>query len=418
MLRTTVEAQLRDEQGEDGFLFPDYDGYCFANVPGTLLDLAGVTHDRTIPRDAYDTEAVEYVVCLVVDGLAFHNWKRDLDRHRLMDAFTDAGTVTPITSVYPSETAAAMTTFNTGLDPVEHGILGWNQFVPELGETIETLPFSTQDGTAITEVYPNFGPGSLFPAVSWYDDARDHGIDTASLYLKGLDDSAGRLVGKGDREYRYGTVPSAGEQIGTALDDLDGPGIVTAYVNHLDSISHSAGTDSDLYHTTVEQLGAAFDRLQSAVAPETAKQTACIVTADHGHLAVDPGESTNLSEHPEIFELLARGDDGEPIPPVGGPRNVRFHAAEGQRDRLRSILEDTFDAYVTTREAALDRGLFGRGEPAADFPTHCGDVICVPREAALWWQESDLEKVSNHGGLHPDEMLAPFAMARLDRLAL
>ena len=54
MLRTDLAASLRDRFEDDGFLFPDYDGYCFANVPGAVASLLGADAGRSLPADTFD----------------------------------------------------------------------------------------------------------------------------------------------------------------------------------------------------------------------------------------------------------------------------------------------------------------------------------------------------------------------------
>lgn len=417
MLQESIEHQLSERaNGDDEYLRPDYDGYCFANVPGTLIDLVGGRSARTLPSDAIPVKSPDFVVCLVVDGLAYHNWKRDLGEHDVVDWFTDAGTVTPITSVYPSETAAAMTTFNTGLDPLEHGILGWDQYVPAIDDVVEPLPFTLKDDTPVAEAYPDTDPSILFSEASWYDDAAEMGIDTVSICLGGLGETAGRLVGTGARTDEYRSIPSLGERVAAALESMDSPGIVTAYVNHLDSISHSSGTESDLYHTTAEQIGEAFEELLGTVDEEIAARTLAIITADHGHLERPNESNVDITEYEEIYGLLRTDSAGDPIPPVGGPRNVRFHVRESEVETLRAILEEEFDGLVFSRAEMLAQGLFGRGDPPEDFAARCGDLLCIPRENCICWEESDLTKVGQHGGLHPEEMLVPFGVSWLDKL--
>ena len=41
-----------------------------------------------------------------------------------------------ITTVFPATTTAATTSIATGLNPVEHGWLGWNMYIEPIDETI------------------------------------------------------------------------------------------------------------------------------------------------------------------------------------------------------------------------------------------------------------------------------------------
>lgn len=132
---------------EDGYFFPDYDGYCLANVPETLLSLLDDRFEHRLPADVLDgvDTDVSQVVVVLLDGLGWDQWRRDVDYAPLLDAFENRGTVAPLTSVYPSETAAAITTFHSGRSPSEHGLLGWFQYVEAYDAILQTLPFTTLD---------------------------------------------------------------------------------------------------------------------------------------------------------------------------------------------------------------------------------------------------------------------------------
>ena len=42
-----------------------------------------------------------------------------------------------ITTVFPATTTAATTSMQTGLNPIEHGYLGWNMYLSPIDETVE-----------------------------------------------------------------------------------------------------------------------------------------------------------------------------------------------------------------------------------------------------------------------------------------
>ena len=96
---------------------------------GHLADLA--------PAEVADAR---HVVLFVVDGLG--------------RAQLDAGPAPALraslrgtmTSVFPSTTASAVTTFLTGLAPVEHAVTGWFMWLRELDSIIAPLPFTTRAG--------------------------------------------------------------------------------------------------------------------------------------------------------------------------------------------------------------------------------------------------------------------------------
>ena len=68
-----------------------------------------------------------------------------LDRVLDNDSFLIQNKYKDITSVFPTTTTAATTSVLTGLDPVEHGWLGWNMYIKPIDKTI-TLFLNVEKG--------------------------------------------------------------------------------------------------------------------------------------------------------------------------------------------------------------------------------------------------------------------------------
>ena len=117
-------------------------------------------------------------------------------------------------------------------------------------------------------------------------------------------------------------------------------------------------------------------------------------------------------------DCLARGADGEPIPPQGGPRNVQFHVRDGRVDDLREHVEAAADGDVLTftEDEYRERGLFGsnHAEPGETFERRAPDLLAVHREGQMWHETDD--KTGVHGGMTPAEMLVPLGVARASDL--
>ena len=78
------------------------------------------------------------VVLILYDGQG----SRIIDRHLDENDFFIKNKYKEITTVFPTTTTAATTSIRTGLNPKEHGWLGWNVYIKFIYETI-TLFFNT-----------------------------------------------------------------------------------------------------------------------------------------------------------------------------------------------------------------------------------------------------------------------------------
>lgn len=409
MLRTEVEQRLRDDHQHDGFLFPAYDSYCFGSVPDTVRSLLDGGGRRPLPADVFEgvRTDVTNVVTVVVDGYGWNSWKRDRESYPFLDRLTERGTVTPLTSVYPSETAAAMTTFETGQLPCEHGRIGWNVYEPETDQCFLSFGGQVKSGA---------DAGSSADAASagvdyHYADLEESGIDCHRV--QPIEQET-----RGVTHHTYEGICQFGGRLASVTSESDDPAYVYGYTHDIDHVSHDGGTDSEAFQRTLrrvcEQLSLFVDRLDD----ETATETVLLVTADHGHVDTDPRQNVDLAQRPDLVTNLERHADETPVRLAGSPRNTHLHLRDGSVETVRECLSD-LDARTFSREGALERGLFGDRDPSEHFRRRCGDLVLTHRNLSTWYADvepDELDLIGMHGGLHPDEMLVPFAAVRADRL--
>ncbi|ELY52151.1 alkaline phosphatase family protein [Natronococcus jeotgali] len=420
-MRASLESRLRERSGEDGIVFPAYDDYSFANVPETALAVLDDAFERRLPADVLEGVAtdVDNVVVFLLDGFGYEHWKRHRGAHEFLRRIEDAGTVAPLTAVYPSETAAALTTVATAAPPVEHGLLGWFQYLESAGRIVETLPFRTLEGDPLADVSPTSSATELFTGRSIYERAEQAGIDPyAILPAEFVESGYTRATAAGATRVGYDTATDLALSIRRALEVSADPAYVYAYEPTIDAISHAEGTGTERYR---QNLAAVLERLQHELLerldPDLAARTLLVVTADHGIVDTAPEENVTMTDWerwPSLRETFRRDEAGEPRLPTGSPRNVHFHVRPDRLEEARGIVEAALDGRTFTREEALEGDLFGPGEPSALFERRCGDLIAVHRNRGLWWAEMD--SIGMHGGLTDEEMLVPLAAARLDAL--
>lgn len=408
MLRTAVESRLRDDFGEDGFLFPDYDDYCFGSVPDTIRSLLDAGGRRPLPGDVFEgvSTDVTNAVTVVVDGYGLDSWQRDRSDHSFLDRLTDRGTVTPLTTVYPSETGAAMTTFETGQLPCEHGRIGWNVYEPETDRSLVGLTGDVKAGSDA-----GFAPEAFDGVDYHYEDLAAAGVDCHRVQPL-------RRETPGVTHHHYEALPSFGERLATVTEQSDDPAYVYGYVDDVDHVSHAEGTESLAFRETVASVCTELERFVARLDDETAAETLLLVTADHGHVNTDPERNVDLSAREGVVERLRTHADGTPVKLAGSPRNTHLHLQDEAVGVVRESLAD-LDAQTFTRAEAIERGLFGDRESTEQFRRRCGDLVVTHRDLGTWWGDVELEEldlIGMHGGLHPAEMLVPFAAVRADRL--
>ncbi|EMA38410.1 alkaline phosphatase family protein [Halococcus hamelinensis] len=420
MLRDRLAADLADDELAPGFVRPAWDDYCFANVPDTVLSVLGDEPEATgpLPDDVFEGVAtdIDHVVLAFVDGFGWNHFQRVRDDHPLLARLVDRATVTPLTSGYPSETAAAVSTIHTGRQPAEHGVLGWNAYVEALGGTVQTLPFADRDRTPLTEVRDDPDPAALLDGTTLYERLNAASVLVQPDFGPSLYDSQ---ANRGASVVNYTNPAQAAYRARETLERATEPTYCYCYFPTVDKLSHASGA---AHPETDAQVGAVCHAIERELVEKldsnVAERTLFLLTADHGEVDTVPENRVDLGRV-DLESHLARDTNGEPIPALGGPRNLQFHAREGHRDALRATLEDgltSLDPLILDREAIVDEGLFGDREPSSRFLERCPDLLVVPRKGFADEEEGTLANVGMHGGMAPDEMLVPFAAARVDAL--
>ncbi len=410
MLRDSAERALRDRHQRDGYLFPAYEDYCFGNVPDTVRSVLHAGGRRALPDDVFEgvDTAVDTVVLVLVDGFGLDAWRRHRERCDLLDRLTQEGTVTLLTSVYPSETAAAITTLETGQLPCEHGRIGWNVYEPRTDTSFLPLGWEVKTGTSEQYVSEE----SVIGCEPIYRQLSGSGIDCHRLQP---------FDGGGDdvTQHTYDDLDTLGGRLSAVVAGRDDPGYVYAYVPHVDHISHAEGTDSRAYDETVaavcEQISDCIERVDR----RTAERSLLLVTADHGHVNTDPEQNIDLSANSTVMANLRRHANGTPVRMAGSPRNVHLHLRDGTVSETRQALSE-HDARLFTRQEALDRDLFGDRPTTDRVRERYDDLVVMHRDLGMWFgdvEPDELSLIGMHGGLSPAEMLVPFAAARLSTLA-
>jgi predicted AlkP superfamily pyrophosphatase or phosphodiesterase len=393
---------------------PDYEGYCFANVPGTVGDVLGVDVGRSLPTDALagvETD-VSHVVVVVLDSLGWHRFHRDAADHRFLSRLVDRAPVTPLTSVLPSSTASAVTTAHTGATPAEHGVFGWDVRLPDHDTVVEaflhecrddegTPPVSSDELVRASPVYPAFEAASIESRV----------VQPAETLHTAYADATFR--GANQVAYDGATV------LRERLEASASPSYTYFYAGDIDTRSHDYGTDSAAYHDALASVTTGLSRaLYDDLDAETAAETLLMVTADHGQIDLESGPAgcIDVLSVEGVADALARGPAGDPVYPWGDHRLLHLAVQDGKRSRARTALASR-GVTVFSREQVHELGLYGSATSPA-FDRRCGDLVCTHPDRKLISpaNEKALPKIGMHGGPTAREMLVPFAAARLSEL--
>ena len=399
-----------------GLVLPDYTGGGLVNVAATMLDVLGARDDDDPPPlrglDPGLAAGVRQVVIVLADGLGMGQLRvlaahGDVPFIRSLLERADRGDRAQLieaTTIFPSTTAAAITTVNTARTPQEHGNLAYFVWLEEFVQVTQMLRW----GPAITRRGSFFDDAAVDPreyvkVPSVHLRLRQRGGRSYVIEPEIFRQEAMTRMHAAEADYRGYYLPST---MGVNLRDLlerregDAPTYVYAYWAGIDSIAHIYGPGSAEH----AMEAALFDLdLSRAFAGEARGDTLAILTADHGHAFTDPDKLVDLVADDQLRALLRN-------PIAGEPRFVFFHT--DQPARVKEHLERRYPStfLLIDREEAIDAGLFGRGDPEV-VRRRVGEVcgmLTDDRAASIVRVEGQtFRHRGSHGGMTPAEMNIP-----------
>lgn len=383
---------------------PDYHGGSLVNLMTSLIESLGGSNGPYPPLRALpdgSLSAYRNLVLLVVDGLGDEYLQRTLPADGALARHRRGR----LTSVFPSTTATAITTFLTGQAPQQHGLTGWFMYFAELEQVIAVLPFHAR-GRTESLAQAGVDAAQLFQHQSLFDRL------AARCYVvspKKIIESEFNLAHTG-RAQRFGfvTLEEMFEAIvGCLRDGHSGRRYVYAYWPELDHIAHEHGIASPAAAAHLRELDAAFARFLPRLA---GTDTAVIVTADHGFLDTTPQRTLELETLPRIAAALRL--------PLCGERRVAYCYVKPQwRARFADWVAEELSACATLVPSAqlIEEGWFGLGPPHPRLRERVGDCTLLMHEnyAIKDWVpgEKRFHQIGLHGGASAAEMYVPLIVA-------
>jgi len=407
-----------------GAVRPDYEGYCLSNVPSKILSIFGIRDSRpTLPSDALgnvETAGIEKVILLVCDGFGYREWKNQ-ERSGFVKSISEGGTVRPITTVFPSTTAAALTSISTGLTPQEHGLPEWYVYLSELEEIIVSLSFARPGEYARDTLSGVLEPKALFDERTIFQRLKAEGIKSTTLQSRSLAHTAYSTLSRAGSDLAsYMTASDLAVSLRRQVEKSRGPTLFYAYWPSLDTVEHTYGPNTEEAQVEASLISHALQvGFLSKLKKEVSKETLILVTADHGQVNVVPENLLYMNRWAKLSKAFARAPSGKSILPWGSARDVFMQIEEDLLDETMDYLEERFagSASIIKTEELVKQGLFGVNKPSRRFRRRAGNLMILPHGKNTTWYRyrrgDSLRVKGHHGGLTRDEMTIPLAAARV-----
>jgi hypothetical protein len=415
------------------FVRPDFAGRGLANVAPTVLRLLAPSAEVELPPldssilpDAMTT-GIKTVVLLVADGFGHLQLQREVaagNAPNLAELLARASqgdemvAYSPITSVFPTTTVAALGSVNSAVTPADHGLLGYTLYLPDFEMVAEMIRWGPLN-RRVSFTDPEFGctPEAFFWAQTTYARLQAAGVTRTfavnPLHFAGT--ALTRMLHQSATYSGYISTSSLQPLVSRLLAESHEPTYIYAYWPTIDTISHIIGPMTAEHGAEVASFDFQLGRLLRNL-PDRG-DTLLLMTADHGHVDTSPDFNVALGDHPELMAMLR-------VLPAGERRATYLHSKPGAttevaayaRERLRDV------ATAMLRDDAVEQGLFGPGPLSERAAGRIGDVLLFPRAnlglvAPVDNLDGSMPKAPAfrglHGGLTPDEALVPLLALRV-----
>lgn len=331
--------------------------------------------------------AASSLILVVVDGLGAQNLERARGHARFLNDSRHSSRV--ISTVFPSTTAAALTSLMTGESPLRHGIVGYRIRDPH--------------------------SGAVFNQLNELEKAPSDWMRVPTLARRFESDADIVIVGRSKFEKsalsdviydgaQYVPAESLDERFEVARElSIQHGRVVVIYVSELDSLAHKYGVDSSAWSDALEMLDDAIKRARIGLSGGVR----IVVTADHGVVDIH-SPSQSVFADPELTMGVVE---------IGGePRCLQLYVSDashvpGLVHRWRDYVQDR--ASVLTRNEAIAQGLFGSTDSLADtVAQRAGDLMILATSNTVFYDGAALNKapqkmIGQHGALSDAEMHIP-----------
>lgn len=321
---------------------------------------------------------------VLVDGLGAENLAGSRAHARTLTSLRQEA----VFANFPTTTASSLATLTTGASPGETGMVGYAIRNPASGLIVNQL-------SGLETVNDDWQP---MPS-AWQLNA-----DVPSAII-----SAGRYRNSGLtkavlRGGEYVAANTYSERLDAVADFCahNREGVAYVYIPELDQAAHQFGVASGQWVQRLEDLDGFVADLLRVVG----RDTGILLTADHGVLDVPSVKHRVIPADSSLLHGVVTG---------GEPRFLHLYS-DRDSDELAAAWRESEgeNAYVATRDEAINAGWFGTVLPA--HRERIGDVLVTPKRVSVYYDErtattQSLAMVGQHGGLSRTETHVPLIRA-------
>ena len=374
-------------------ILPDYNNCILGTINSILKHYNVSTSHKTSDKLDKILEEKEYknIIFLILDGLG-ENILNNISPNGILNK----NKINSVTSVYPSTTTAALTSYYSGCPPYETGWIAWSQYFKEYGRAIDM--FSHRE-SYMREPLKN-PLIDVFKTIVNYETIFEK-IEKASSDMKAYEIEPEYAERRARRSLKANNI----EELFMNIEDLiasPDKKFILAYSDNPDGLLHKYGTDSEEVKEFIKEAEKKIEKLVNKLEEDTL----LIISADHGHKNIEKVYS--LNDYPEIRECLI-------MPETLESRALTFWVKEEMKEEFEKRFNKVFknEFWLMTKDEFLNKyHLLGYGKKHYKIDDFIGNYMALSIAGSIIRIETFLAegkpvKKSTHCGLTKEEMEVP-----------
>ena len=372
-------------------IYPNYN-HSILNLITSILKYYNVetSHYSLELLDKKLEKKYKNVVFIILDGMGEHILKNVSE-----NGFLYSNKIDVITSVCPSTTTAALTTYYSGVPPYESGWVAWSQYFKEYGRAVDMLSHKESykgENVQNTRI-------DVFNEIVNYTPIFDK-IENFSPDVKTYEITPDYSDKRAKRSIRANSIEEICEDIAN-LCKIPEEKFILAYCDNPDHLLHKYGCLSKEVKEYINNMELTIEKMCKKIS----ENTIIIISADHGHK--DINKVYNILDYPKLQECLI-------MPASLESRAVTFWVKEDKKEKFEKIFKEIFknDFLLLKKEEVLEKHLLGFGEKHNKIDDFIGNYMALSVSDAIikletyLWDGKNVKK-STHCGLTEDEMEVP-----------
>ena len=364
----------------------DYDN-CLTNVACSIQNYFEVpARHKGLPEidKLFEEKKPENVILILCDGLG----SRVMDQILKKDDFMMKNRVKEIYSTFPPTTAAGLTSTKTGLNPSEHGWIGWFTYIEPLKKIVKIYKDKAKDALL-------FGSGEF---IKYKEKYLTH--KTVVEQIK----EAGKYKAFETNCYPHNEEKNLDKVFQNILDKLklEGKKYIFSYIGEPDHVLHDKGSNSSQAKKVIEKINQKVEEYSKKILQH--KNTVIIMVADHGHIDgkdVDVKKKEYLKYTTNELSFIEC-------------RSPAYLVKKGKEEDFKKAFLKEFgnDFYLLSREEVLKHKLFGDYEEGKEnplFKSGLGDFMAITKGNSnkVLIGKGDSTNIGYHGGYSDREIFIP-----------